>query len=229
MIYLKSYCYSKHELPFVISQLIEGWDFIDKLCLYEYNYTHTGVEKEYEMEKVLHLIPENLKKKLYYKKVDLTKYHVNSYNNENLCHSVNEPIQRSWFFNDTNLNLLDNDIIIDIDIDEIIYKDSYSELINELNEKNCLLSIRMNLFFFKQNYLWTDNICNASTICKYSMIKNNKRQIKGINVIKMRDCTVRTKNICGCHMSWVMPIDNMVNKFIKLHILNIDNLQMYKY
>ena len=64
MIYLKSYCYSKHELPFVIANLSEGYDYIDKLCLYEYNYTHTGIQKEYEMEKVLHLIPKKLIGKL---------------------------------------------------------------------------------------------------------------------------------------------------------------------
>ena len=98
MIYIKTYCYSKHELPFVIAMLDEVYDYVDKLCLYEYNYSHTGKKKEYEMEKVIHLIPDKLKKKLYYKKVDLTNFHVDSYNNESLCHTINEPIQRSWFF-----------------------------------------------------------------------------------------------------------------------------------
>ena len=45
MIYIKSYCYSKHELPFIIAQLQEGYKYIEKLILYEYNYTHTGCEK----------------------------------------------------------------------------------------------------------------------------------------------------------------------------------------
>ena len=52
MLYLKSYCYSQHELAFVIANLIEGWDYIEKLCLYEYNYTHTGCEKKYEDSKI---------------------------------------------------------------------------------------------------------------------------------------------------------------------------------
>ena len=38
MIYLKSYCYNKHRLAFIIANLIEGYDYIDKL-LYEYNFT----------------------------------------------------------------------------------------------------------------------------------------------------------------------------------------------
>ena len=45
MIYLKSYCYNKHELAFIIANLMEGYNFIDKLLLYEYNFTHTGIPK----------------------------------------------------------------------------------------------------------------------------------------------------------------------------------------
>ena len=64
MLYLKSYCYSKHELPFIITQLEESKEYVDKVCIYEYNYTHTGKKKEYEIEKVLHKIPKNLIEKL---------------------------------------------------------------------------------------------------------------------------------------------------------------------
>jgi len=53
MIYLKSYCYNKHELAFVIANLIEGYNFIDKLLLYEYNFTHTGIPKNYELEPLI--------------------------------------------------------------------------------------------------------------------------------------------------------------------------------
>ena len=74
MILMKSYCYSKHELPFIIANLQEGYNHLFKLVLYEYNYTHTGVKKDYEIEKVIHLIPDHLRKKLYYKKVDITNY-----------------------------------------------------------------------------------------------------------------------------------------------------------
>ena len=45
MIYIKTYCYNQHELPFLITQLQEGWDYIDKFCVYEYNFTHTGNKK----------------------------------------------------------------------------------------------------------------------------------------------------------------------------------------
>lgn len=212
MLYLKSYCYSKHELPFVIANLQESYNHIEKLVLYEYNYTHTGIKKDYEMEKVIHLIPENLKDKLYYKKVDITNYVEYAYKNGPLIHRVNEPIQRSWMFNDSNFDLQDDDIIIDNDIDEIIYSYSYPDLIKELNFKNRPMSIRLNQFFFKNNYLWTDCNFSSPTIYKYSMVKNSNKIIKGIKIKNLRDLGNKTSKIYGCHMSWVMPVEFMINK-----------------
>ncbi len=212
MLYLKSYCYSKHELPFIIANLDEGFGHIDKLILYEYNFTHTGLSKEYEVEKVLHLIPEYLKTKLLYKKIDLTKYIDYAVDDEHKCHEINENIQRSWLFNDADIVLRDDDIIIDIDIDEIIYKKSYVNLINELNSKNKPLSIRLNQFFFKHNYLWSDCAFDAPAIYKYKMVKNINKNIKGIQCKYQRYCHQKSSNIYGCHMSWVMPIDDMLKK-----------------
>lgn len=210
MIYLKSYCYSKHELPFIITNLIEGYDYIDKLLLYEYNYTHTGLKKNYELESLLHLIPEKLQSKLYYKKVDISDYVEYAYENGPLIHESNEPLQRSWAFNDSNINFQPNDIIIDIDIDEIIYKSSYASLINELETKNRPLSIKMNQFFYKNNYLWSNLIFDGSTIYKYYMTGNNI--YKGLKIKNYRSLIDRTDNIHGCHMSWNMPVNYMLKK-----------------
>ncbi len=214
MIYLKTYCYSKHELPFVIANLTEGYNYIEKLVLYEYNYTHTGIKKEYEMEKVLHLIPDELKSKLYYCKVDLSPFIIQTYN-ESTCHNVNERIQRNWFFNDPNINLKDDDIIIDVDCDEIIYKTAYPKLINELNQQQQPLSIRLNQFFFNHTYLWTDCTFSSPTIYYYGMVKNSQRTIKELKIKNLRDLTQKTSTIYGCHMSWVMPIQHMVEKCYK--------------
>lgn len=235
---LKSYCYSQHELPFVIANLDEGSDYIDKLILYEYNYTHTGIKKDYEMEKVIHNIPEQLLKKLVYKKIDLSaiftkqnnvpvkrkilSFLPSNYNTsiEDIVdfekgHSVMEPIQRSWFYNDLDYsNIPDDTIIIDIDIDEIIYKDCYGKLISEFIKRNIPLGIGMYPFFFKNTYLWTDFICNASTIHTYGMVKNNTQIIHGVKIKNLRDVQDRTQEIYGCHMSWVMPVKYMTTKLL---------------
>lgn len=212
MLYLKSYCYSKHELPFIITNLYEGFNHIDKLILYEYNYTHTGLKKDYEIEKVFHLIPKELKSKLLYKKIDLTNYIEYAVNDENKCHKINENIQRSWLFNDKDIVLNDEDIIIDIDIDEIIYRYSYNDLILELNQNNNPISIKLNQFFFKNNYLWSNLIFDAPAIYKYKMVKNININIKGILCKYQRYCLKKTSKIYGCHMSWVMPVEDMIKK-----------------
>lgn len=212
MILMKSYCYSQHELPFIIANLQEGYKHLNKLVLYEYNYTHTGVKKDYEIEKVLHLIPEHLKEKLDYKKIDLTPYNEYAYENAHIIHTVNEPIQRSWLFNDKDYNLTSDTIIIDNDIDEIIYEDSYPELIKEIVRKKCPVSIRLNQFFFKPNYLWTDCNFSSPTIYTYGMVKNNNKKIKGLSIKNLRDLGTKTDKIHGCHMSWIMPAEYMVKK-----------------
>jgi|TARA_B110000305_G_scaffold194229_1_gene218188 hypothetical protein len=212
MLYLKSYCYSQHELPFIIANLDEGFEHIDKLILYEYNFTHTGLPKEYEIEKVLHLIPEHLKTKLLYKKIDLTTYIEYAVNDENKCHQINENIQRSWLFNDADIILYDDDIIIDIDIDEIIYKDCYKDLVLELNKANKPIGIKLNQFFFKNTYLWSNLIFDAPAIYKYNMVKNINKNVKGVQCKYQRYCSQKTSKIYGCHMSWVMPIDDMLKK-----------------
>ena len=210
MIYLKSYCYNKHELPFIIANLIEGYDYIDKLLLYEYNFTHTGIPKNYELEPLIKLIPSHLQSKLYYKKIDITNYVEYAYENGPLIHEINEPIQRSWAFNDSNITFNNDDIIIDMDIDEIIYKSSYISLIKELEEKNRPLSIRLNQFFYKNTYLWSNLNFASPTIYKYSMTGN--KIIKGLKIKNFRDVETQTSNIYGCHMSWVMPVDYMLKK-----------------
>lgn len=228
MIYLKSYCYSIHELPFIITNLDEGFDYIDKLILYEYNYTHTGLIKNYEVDKVLDLIPKNLKTKLLYKKIDLTNFIEYSPDNETVCHQINENIQRSWLFNDKDIQLYDDDIIIDIDIDEIIYKNSYIDLINELNIIDKPLSIKLNQFFFKNNYLWTNLIFDSPAIYKYRMVKNINKIIKNVNCKYQRYCIEKTQNIYGCHMSWVMPINYMLKKIISGAHTNYKHIAEYE-
>ena len=212
MILMKSYCYSQHELPFIIANLQEGFKHLNKLILYEYNFTHTGMKKDYEIEKVLHLIPEHLKEKLDYKKIDLTPYNEYAYENANIIHTVNEPIQRSWLFNDKDYNLTSDTIIIDNDIDEIIYEDSYPELIKELVRKKCPVSIRLNQFFFKPNYLWSDCNFSSPTVYTYGMVQNINKKIKGLSIKNLRDLGTKTDKIHGCHMSWIMPADYMVKK-----------------
>jgi len=203
MIYLKSYCYSKHELPFIKAQLDESKGHVDKFYLYEFDCTHTGAPKKFELEGYL---PQD--DRLVYKPVSIINRCVYSPDTEGPTHSINEPIQRSYIFNDPEVNLCDEDIIFDVDVDEIIYSSSYKKLIHE-----CPTSIRLNQFFFKKNYLWTDCNFASPSVYRYSVIKNTFKNVSGLRVSNQtRDLSKKTCDIHGCHMSWIMPIDCMINK-----------------
>lgn len=45
------------------------------------------------------------------------------------------------------------------------------------------------------------------------MVKNRNQILKGIKIKNLRDLPNKTSNIYGCHMSWIMPIENMLKKF----------------
>ena len=213
MIYLKSYCYSDHELPFIIANLTESYDHIDKFYLYEYNRTHTGLNKKYNLQKYMDIIPLNLKDKLVYRMIDVSNICEYAYENEGLIHSHNEPIQRSYFYYDPEVPVLNNnDIIIDIDVDEIIYDKSYPKLISDIRKSNRPMSIKLNQFFFKNNYLWTNCSFSSPSIYLYSMVKNRQHKLRGIPIKNCRDLSYKTDGICGAHMSWIMPTSYMVKK-----------------
>lgn len=213
-IYIKSYCYSEHELPFIIANLTENYEKITKYILYEYNFTHTGLVKTYNLEKYISKIPKNLRKKLVYKKVDLNHYIKNYFNDEEKIHKFNEPIQRSWWLNDKSLNLDPEDIIIDIDVDEIIYGHTFDNLINEIEESTKPLSIKLNLFFYKENYLWNNKEFASPTIYKFKMVDDYIKNFKNIKFCNIRDLEVKTKDIYGAHLSWFMPLEFMERKLL---------------
>ena len=213
-IYIKSYCYSEHELPFIIANLTENYDKITKYILYEYNFTHTGLVKTYNLEKYISKIPKNLRKKLVYKKVDLNHYIKNYFNDEEKIHKFNEPIQRSWWLNDKSLNLDPEDIIIDIDVDEIIYGRTFDNLINEIEESTKPLSIKLNLFFYKENYLWKNKEFSSPTIYKYKMVDEYIKNFKNIKFCNIRDLEDKTSDIYGAHLSWFMPLKFMERKLL---------------
>lgn len=206
MIYIKSYCYSKHELPFIIAQLQESYDYIEKYYLAEFNRTHTGLEKEYVMESELEKIPSCLRDKLEYIKYDVSDICDNFYNNENMIHAINEPIQRNMILN--KIPFKDDDIIIDVDCDEIIYKSSYPEIIKVSNPR----SLKMHLMFFKENWLWKDKTFRSASVYRFGNLQL-RNIIKNIKIYNTRDISNDLdNNFNGVHMSWIMSLDDMVKK-----------------
>ena len=59
-IYLKTYFYVEHEIKFLIMNLIEAYDHIDKFIICEHNRTHTGQPRDFIFEKYKDRFPEEM-------------------------------------------------------------------------------------------------------------------------------------------------------------------------
>ncbi len=203
MIYLKTYFYVPHEIKFLKLNLIEAYPHIDKFIICEFNRTHTGrPTKGYIFENHINEFPEELRDKILYLKCDTSKEAVEAYEREDLIHKINEPLMRGYFTSQINLD--DEDIIISVDADEIIYGDRYPELL-KLVEKQNIIQLKLHQFFYKMNYLWVGNDFTAPVISKYKVYKNKYPS-------QWRyDGQVYQEN-AGCHFSWCMDVDEMVHK-----------------
>ena len=202
MIYLKTYFYSEHEVPFLKLNLLESYPHIDKFIICEYNFTHTGLKRDYIWDKVKTQLPQDKMDKVQYIKGDMTDIVKYAYEDGRTIHSINEPWMRGYFVK--CLDLQDNDIIFSVDADEIIYGEMYPELIH--NVKNIgILRLKMNQFFYRVNYLWTDLVFRSAIVAQYKIYKNHFPA-------QWRDAGSDYSKIVGCHFSWCMTVDQMLHK-----------------
>jgi len=204
MVYLKTYFYVEHEIRWLELNLRESADHVDKFIICEFNVTHTGMPRKFiGINKLLKNIENNeLKEKIIYLPLDISKVTVEAYNDENKIHQINEPIMRSAFMKAHNFN--DDDIIFSIDADEIIYNHMYPELIEFISKhETCLLNLHQ--FFYKPTYLWENKDFIAPIGIKYKKFKDRY------------PCNLRYEGIlfpkkAGCHFSWCMNVNEMLYK-----------------
>lgn len=202
MIYLKTYCYAPHEVELIVANLRECYDHIEKMIVCEFDINHTGMKREFEYQNLKELVPEELRDKLDYHACEVFDITARAYEREDLIHGVNEPVMRSFF---TKLyDFKDNDIIISIDADEIIYGDKIKYIRDEVS-KHKIVSLRLRQFFYKKNYLWKNKDFTSPIAAEYSWINpkfpNN-----------WRDVGKTTEEYVGCHFSWCMDAEAMVHK-----------------
>ena len=97
-----------------------------------------------------------------------------------------------------------DDIIISVDADEIIYREAYDYILSEVNEKEC---VRLNLhqFFYKTNYLWEGKDFTSPIAAKYKVFRHHYP-------CNWRDVGPVVSKRVGCHFSWCMTPEEMVYK-----------------
>lgn len=202
MIYLKTYCYTPHEVEFIIANLKECYDHIEKMIVCEFDINHTGMKREFEYQNLKELVPEELRDKLDYHACEVFDITARAYDREDLIHGINEPVMRSYFTKLYNFN--DDDIIISVDADEIMYGDKV-QYIKEQVEKYKVIALKLRQFFYKKNYLWKDKDFTSPIAAYYSHINpkfpNNWRGVGKV-----------TDEYVGCHFSWCMNVDAMMHK-----------------
>lgn len=212
MIYIKTYCYSEHEFEFIKAQLIESEGYVDKIILYEYNVTHRGEDKPYRMAHLIESLEPRYASRLIYRPVDIK--HLSKCGKDfHTVHCINEPIQRSYMFNDSSIRLESDDIIFDVDVDEIIYKKCYIYLIFMAKYLFWPIGIKLNQFFYRKNYLWTNANFRSPTVYKYSVVSRNVKELfNGFVIAHRRDINFFLPWPCGAHLSWIMPVEMMIRK-----------------
>lgn len=202
MIYLKTYFYTEHEIKFLKLNLLEAFDHIDKFIICEYNRTHTGESREFIFDKYKHLFTDAELSKINYLPCDISNETAYAKNDEELIHRVNEPIMRGYFVKQVSLE--DDDIIISVDADEIIYEHMYPKIIDRVNTSGTTL-LMLHQFFYKLNYHWINNNFTAPTAIKYGAFKNQYP-------CQLRYMGELLNEYVGCHFSWCMTPSEMVYK-----------------
>lgn len=200
MIYLKTIFSSDAEYPFLILNLLESYQHIDYMLICEANKTHTGESRSFGFD--IEKMPAPYRDKVKYIALDVAENTILSPQNEGICHSVNEKYIRGSFVKYVDLH--DQDIVVSVDADEVIYGHLYPHLLSEVKVKGAL-QLQLHQFFYKMNYLWKNNHFIAPSVIMASRYKNNFP-------MDWRYDGDLYPHIAGCHFSWCMPIGDLLIK-----------------
>lgn len=207
MIYLKTYFYSPHEIKFLKLNLLEAYDYIDKFIICEYNMRHTGLpsKNDYIFEEHINEFPEELRDKIIYLKCDIKDKVIPAYDNEHIMLSHNVRLMRGYF--QSQLEFEDEDIVISVEADEIIYGHKYPDILKSVEQHG---SVALNLwqFFYKPNYLWINKDWVAPNIAKFKEHKNEYPA-------NWRYGPITFPERVGCHFCYCMSVDEMIVKLLE--------------
>lgn len=204
MIYLKTIFSAPNEIKYIKLNLKESYNYIDKLIICEFNMTHTGISRELIFNNFIDEFTDEEKRKIIYIGADISKEAVLAQDDINLAHK-NEQLIRGYFAKEITLG--NNDIIFSVDADEVIFGAYYKEIIDYLNKWpwRKIILLPMYQYFYRINYLWGNMIFKSAIACKASYYKD-------VYPAQWRDAGKPYKKVVGCHFSWCLTIDEMLQK-----------------
>lgn len=193
------------EYKFVLMNAIESQNIVDRVLVVEHNYTHAGKMTEFKFNKLESQLREDSSN-------STIEIHSISINERVLINAAtseemhfNEDLIRSSFL--THCGISSDDLIIAVDADEIIYRRTLRaiRIIRRLfPNANLNVSLQLHQFYYRVNYLWMEVKFRSAVVVSGRVALANPKTL--------RDSGKRIPIWAGCHLSWVMPLHQMVNK-----------------
>lgn len=205
---LKIIVSSEHELPFLKLNVIESFDQVESILICEADYTHTGKKRCLIFDQLIKEIPFEYHSKIKYLPLSIEGEINWNLREGELFHHI-ESIIRNQFTKYVEIN--GNDIIVSVDADEIIYRETYEWIQKELRRglfaRPKSIRLRLHQFFYKLNFYWENQEFSSPTAAHASYFLNQKNQIP-----QWRDEGKKSDKFAGVHFSWVMNLEHMIRK-----------------
>jgi hypothetical protein len=180
-------------------------DHVDFFLITEANVTHTGANRSYEFLDKHQDELEQLSSKIKCIRMDLREECEFNLSDPQVLHA-NEQMIRDGFR--AYLPLEDDDIVISSDADEVLFGPRVRSILKKLNSsKSATKSYRLRLhqIIFRLDYLWTDCNFQGPVIARAAHFLSHEEP-------QWRYSGSRTYRKSGTHFSWVMTVEDMIEK-----------------
>lgn len=202
---LRTIFYAPSEIPFIKMNLWESREYIDLFVICEFNRTHVGTPREFIFDHYRDHIPQELQSKIHYLPADISHGVKLAEEDDGAQMHENETLMRDYF--SSLIDLQDEDIIISLDADEVLYRHMYWKIYDMIVSGGAkALLLPLHQFIYRMNYLWEDNIFWAPTVCRKSFYNHSPKPHN------WRYDGQRFPFFAGCHFSWQLSIDEMLTK-----------------
>jgi len=194
-----------HELPFIRMTLLEADGQVDTILLAEADFTHTGIQRERQLE-VHALELGGLVTQSEFKYLPVTiGSRVRMESDRATDHHFNERLIRDAFTESYQLS--DNDVVIALDADEVVYRASYPYVLHMASKRHPLrtnVRLPMRQFYYRVNLLW-EGLTFTSAVA--GRVRDLRR-----SSVAWRDAGYLLSGFVGCHFSWQLTTEQMIEK-----------------
>ena len=212
-IILRAIVSTPSELNFVIANARESKGLIDKFLITEVSHSHSGERKKQEFREIRNELPPDCKAIVHYEYVEIGHL-VEKYRGEERTLKQNELITRNAFVE--TLDFKQNDLIISIDADEILYRRTFRLIwfLQRFMPGRIHLCFKLRQFMYRPNILWEKYKFVAPTVVSFGLMNSNIKPA-------WRYTGLRLPFWAGTHLSWHLTIEEMVYKLRNYAHLNL--------